>query len=349
MALLGNYSVLTKNPGRSFGGGSTKHVSGVSPLIPQLPSLWKNTGAMRNWAVQAQSNNALELVSFPTGYGSTGWMMPVQRGQITAINQAYGNCTVIAVGSRGRNLITSSAGVGAQVGVLTAIGHAVGATAGTSTAVAVRHAAGVVIGSSAGQSTAVGVLKAALNGVGSSAGTSTVTGTISGAISIVGSTTGAGNQTGVLTAIGYAIGSSAGSSTATIIGRRARQGTGSSAGIGSQNGVVTAIGHIAGSSSGSSSAVAVSHAAGVLVGSIAPAVTLEAGAFSSYLLDQSDVETGLTLRQALRLIAAATAGKVSGGGGTTITFRNPVADTDDRIIATVDVDGNRTAITYDLD
>lgn len=45
---------------------------------------------------------------------------------------------------------------------------------------------------------------------------------------------------------------------------------------------------------------------------------------------------------------AATGGKVSGGGTTTITFANAVADDVDRIVATVDSSGNRTAITYEL-
>lgn len=67
------------------------------------------------------------------------------------------------------------------------------------------------------------------------------------------------------------------------------------------------------------------------------------------LLDRTaGVETGLTVRQALRLIAAANAAKLSGGGTTTITIRNAVADSKDRIVATVDSDGNRSAITYDL-
>lgn len=60
------------------------------------------------------------------------------------------------------------------------------------------------------------------------------------------------------------------------------------------------------------------------------------------------VEPGLTLRQALRLVAAATAGKLSGGGSTTVTIRNAVEDSKNRIVATVDAEGNRTAITYDL-
>jgi hypothetical protein len=60
------------------------------------------------------------------------------------------------------------------------------------------------------------------------------------------------------------------------------------------------------------------------------------------------IESGVTPREALRLIAAATAGKVSGAAGTTIAIRNAVADSKDRIVATVDSAGNRSAITYDL-
>lgn len=67
------------------------------------------------------------------------------------------------------------------------------------------------------------------------------------------------------------------------------------------------------------------------------------------LLDRSDaIEVGATPRQALRLVTAATAGKLSGAATTTNTIRNAVADSKNRIVATVDSDGNRTAITYDV-
>lgn len=59
------------------------------------------------------------------------------------------------------------------------------------------------------------------------------------------------------------------------------------------------------------------------------------------------VESSYDLKQALRLILSATAGKVSGADTTTITFRN-VGDSKNRIVATVDTDGNRTGITYDV-
>jgi len=69
------------------------------------------------------------------------------------------------------------------------------------------------------------------------------------------------------------------------------------------------------------------------------------------LLDRTDaIETGLSVRGALRLIAAEAAGKLSGAesGSTNVLIRNPVQDSKTRINATVDADGNRTAITWDV-
>jgi hypothetical protein len=65
------------------------------------------------------------------------------------------------------------------------------------------------------------------------------------------------------------------------------------------------------------------------------------------LLDlAAGVETGITLRQALRLILSAVAGKLSGAATTTVLIRD-TNDSKNRITATVDADGNRTAITLD--
>jgi hypothetical protein len=58
------------------------------------------------------------------------------------------------------------------------------------------------------------------------------------------------------------------------------------------------------------------------------------------------VEGTTTFRQLLRLYAAALHGKVAGGGTTLVKFRD-LADSKDRITATVDTNGNRTAITLD--
>jgi hypothetical protein len=65
------------------------------------------------------------------------------------------------------------------------------------------------------------------------------------------------------------------------------------------------------------------------------------------LLDRTDgIESGWTPRQALRIILAALGGKLSGAATNTATIRN-VDDTKTRITATVDADGNRSAVSYD--
>lgn len=65
------------------------------------------------------------------------------------------------------------------------------------------------------------------------------------------------------------------------------------------------------------------------------------------ILDRTDgIETNYPLRQALRLILSAVAAKLSGADTSTVTIRD-IGDTKDRISATVDDSGNRTAVTLD--
>lgn len=58
------------------------------------------------------------------------------------------------------------------------------------------------------------------------------------------------------------------------------------------------------------------------------------------------IESGFTAAEIMRMLAAVMAGKSSGGGTATVRFRD-VGDTKDRIVATVDENGNRTALTRD--
>ncbi len=61
----------------------------------------------------------------------------------------------------------------------------------------------------------------------------------------------------------------------------------------------------------------------------------------------SGVEASITLRQAMRVLLAAAGGKVDGAASTTVHLRDQ-ADTLNRITATVDSSGNRTAVTLNL-
>jgi hypothetical protein len=80
------------------------------------------------------------------------------------------------------------------------------------------------------------------------------------------------------------------------------------------------------------------------------AMTLTAGERNSVadaLLDRAaGVETGVTTRQGLRLMLASLVGKLSGAATTTVTIRD-TTDAKNRIVATVDANGNRSAVTLD--
>lgn len=76
------------------------------------------------------------------------------------------------------------------------------------------------------------------------------------------------------------------------------------------------------------------------------AITVDTVAIADAVHDEA-VEGTITLRQALRLILSFAAGESSGGGTTRIKYRDQ-ADSKDRIDATVDSRGNRTAVTRDV-
>lgn len=86
---------------------------------------------------------------------------------------------------------------------------------------------------------------------------------------------------------------------------------------------------------------------GRLEAEITSVTALSPQGLAEALLENNDIETGYNLKEALRLILASVAGKLSGAETTTITIRN-VPDSKNRIVATVDSNGNRTAVTYDV-
>lgn len=73
------------------------------------------------------------------------------------------------------------------------------------------------------------------------------------------------------------------------------------------------------------------------------ATGMESGAIDA-ILDDTIGDGTLTVRQVLRVLVAGMAGKLSGAATTTVTIRN-AADSANVIVATVDSDGNRSAVT----
>jgi len=81
---------------------------------------------------------------------------------------------------------------------------------------------------------------------------------------------------------------------------------------------------------------------------VGSAMTLQAAereAIAAALLDLANTIDGKTLRQALQIVSAVLAGKVSGAGSGTETFRG-LDDLHDRVVVTADAVGNRTEVAY---
>ncbi len=86
--------------------------------------------------------------------------------------------------------------------------------------------------------------------------------------------------------------------------------------------------------------------AGILVQNQVQVIPTNSGGLIDGTITSQIVEGTLDVQAALRVILAATAGKLSGAATTTVTIRNTLDDKN-RIVATVDADGNRTAIVLD--
>lgn len=174
--LLGNYSVLNKNPGRAFGGST------VSDTRPQCGKSGASRGRFTGGGWDARSG------STPSGARPPiSWIIAITPGGISARGDSGSTGTVNLAG-----------------------GKAIVATgAGTSSGTAVGGLIVQIIAAGAGTSTGTGALGAILSLVATGAGTSSGTASTSGVGAIV--ALGAGTSAGVVdvNAIGQIIASSA--------------------------------------------------------------------------------------------------------------------------------------------
>lgn len=164
-------------------------------------------------------------------------------------------------------------------------------------------------------------------------------------------------------------GTIAGAANATLAATAALSGSGT------MSGTIGALGGVTAALAGTGSLTAGNYATGTLTADILPYTELSPQSLAAAVWDAlaasynttgtmgeklngagsagnpwtETIETGLNAAQAMRLITAALAGELSGAGTGTVTIRSAVADDANRIVATVDDDGNRTSLTLDLD
>lgn len=169
--------------------------------------------------------------------------------------------------------------------------------------------------------------------------------------SIDGSAAAATNLKTAVTGGSYNVGGG-GIVAASVTGNVGGNVTGS---VGSVAGNVTgSVGSVAGNVTGSVGSVAgnvtgsVGSVAGNVTGSVASVTNTVNATLVATALDGITIETGVTAKQALAIIAAALAGQLSGAATTDVTIKAANNAGTTRIEATVDADGNRSAVTLTL-
>jgi len=280
MALIGNYTVVSKHPGRDVGGALG---------LGQNRGDWNKPSFRGHFTADAWDKKS----GIPDGYRPPyTWLLPLEAGALSSRNIIAGSGTFTASGAMGVNAVAALTGTGSLSATGALIVSAVAALTGT--------------GSLSGN------LQAVLNAVAALTGT----GSLSGAMTAYGALTAALAGVGALSAPGYGIGHmEADISPFTEL---------------SPENLAAAVW----------SAIAADNND---VGTMGEKLN-DAGSGSNPWTEV--IENSYTAAELLRIIAAALAGELSGAATTTITIKG-VDGTTDRIIATVDSDGNRSALTLD--
>lgn len=176
MALLGNYSVLNKNPGRAFAGSSisdSRYQSGKS-------------GPARGQFTSVEALGFSSYSGVPNGYRPPySWVLPQVSGALSTYTSIMGSGSVALTLAGGKNAEATLAGFGEVTGtgglIVSAVANLVGSgTISSADARAILSAAATLSGSGTFAATvdAIGFASAGLSGVGTVSPTPTAIGVL---------------------------------------------------------------------------------------------------------------------------------------------------------------------------
>jgi hypothetical protein len=286
VALIGNYSVLSKHPGRDIGGGAI----GLGMNRGDSSKGGMNRGRFSQGSMEPKSG-------VPDGYRPPYcWVLPQSPGALAARNTLDGTGGISAADAWAVRLAVASL---TGAGGITADG-------------------GLIV-----------QLAAALVGSGAVTGAN-----LAGFLAAVAALTGEGGvSAGALSGLGAVLAALTGSGTA-------------------EGATLTGLGEL-GADIVSYGDLTVEGMRDAVWSAIAAQYN-DAGTMGEKLNDAGSaanpwtevIEGSYTAAELLRIIAAALAGELSGAATTTITIQG-IDGATDRIIATVDSDGNRTSLTLD--
>ena len=182
--LIGNYSVLSKDPGRSIGGGAIG--LGMNRADYNKTSMARAAFAGEAWEPKS---------GVPDGYRAPyAWVMPLTAGGLSARNALLGTGDIedlnLAGGVNGEATLTGAGDItGAGALIVSLVAALTGSgTISSAEAIAYLNLAAELAGAGdlAGAATALAHASVALEGAGEAAGTATALGTLAASIVVTG-------------------------------------------------------------------------------------------------------------------------------------------------------------------
>ena len=181
MALLGNYSVLNKNPGRALGGSTVSDSRGAwSKSGP-------NRGRFTGWAEWSAKSGSTPSGARPP----IAWILAISPGGISARAAGGSAATVNLAG--GKAIVATAAGGSTATATGSLIVQIVATANGSSSATGSLGAVLAIVATANGSSSATGSLKGVGSLIGLAAGSSTGVVDLNGIGKIVASTVDAGS------------------------------------------------------------------------------------------------------------------------------------------------------------
>jgi hypothetical protein len=166
--LLGNYSVLNKNPGRALGGSTVADSRGA----------WNKPGAMRNRFVADRGDGWTAKTSQPSGVRPPyTWLLPITAGGMSTAGTITGSSEVTASVAGGRNAQATLTGSSTVTATLQLVVSAVAALSGSSTVNAELVGKVAVAAALSGSSSVTAAIEAIAWATATLAGSSTVNAT----------------------------------------------------------------------------------------------------------------------------------------------------------------------------
>lgn len=300
------------NNGVRVGGGPGRFLGGAHAVNVDRQR-WSQSGAMRNFARGCSYGY---LVSIPSAASHpSAWLLPNKSGAMACFTGCNGSSDASISIDMGKDLAGEAAGTGAALDAqMSLVVPLAGTAAGEGGTLAL-------------------VITGTIGLAGEASGISTAVMPLSLIVDIGGTAPGTGDGSAIINCFAHMEGSTE-VATEALTAEQVAAAVWSS--LTAQFNAAGTMGQAlngAGTAGDPWTANLSSYAPGTAGDALANVLDLDA-----------EIHPGLTLQTALQALLAVAAGKASGGGGDTITFRD-LTDTKDAVTMTVDANGNRTAST----